>query len=83
MLARHAHQLVSRFTSLIAVDVTPERPLSEGLARGSVASLMPAGSAAPAGMLPVTATSARQLRMLGALCWCACLVLLGLRGSTR
>ena len=38
-----AHQLVSKFTSLVAVDVTPTRPEGEGLKTGAVPTNLPAG----------------------------------------
>lgn len=44
------HHLVSRYTSLVAVDVTPSRPAGEGLRGVAVPSAVPAGN------LPVGAT---------------------------
>lgn len=43
------HGLVSRWTSLVAVERTPVRPPSEGLAEGEVAAGLPAGFVLPAG----------------------------------
>ncbi|MDH3787958.1 MAG: marine proteobacterial sortase target protein [Xanthomonadales bacterium] len=36
--------LLTRYTSLVAVDKTPRRPTAEGLASGNIPSLLPAGS---------------------------------------
>jgi Ca-activated chloride channel family protein len=38
-----AHHLVSRYTSLVAVDVTPTRPIDEKLSTGAVPTNLPAG----------------------------------------
>ena len=38
-----AHQLVSKYTSLVAVDVTPTRPDGEGLKTGAVPTNLPMG----------------------------------------
>jgi Ca-activated chloride channel family protein len=38
-----AHYLVSKFTSLVAVDVTPTRPIDEKLRTGAVPTNLPAG----------------------------------------
>jgi Ca-activated chloride channel family protein len=51
-----AHHLVSRFTSLVAVDVTPSRPAGEGLDARRVSAATPAGWMPP-GALPVGATA--------------------------
>lgn len=69
------HHLVSRFTSLVAVDKTPQRPLDAALQPVDIANADPAGSLAFA----QTATSARLWLALGlialllaaALQWCA------------
>ncbi len=50
-----AHDLLTPWTSLVAVDRTPARPTGEGLARANVPSLLPAGSANSASF-PATAT---------------------------
>lgn len=63
------HHLVSKFTSLVAVDVTPTRPLDESASRRSVLVNLPDGwkhEAVLAG-LPATATPARELIMWGLL----------------
>ncbi|MCG8590537.1 MAG: marine proteobacterial sortase target protein [Proteobacteria bacterium] len=72
------HHLVSKYTSLVAVDVTPVRPASEGLARRAVPHNVPAGwdpSKLP-GVLPRGATPAALWfwsgvgsLVLGALVW--------------
>jgi Ca-activated chloride channel family protein len=51
-----AHGLVSRWTSLVAVERTPLRPRHEGLDAGAVATGLPAGF-----VLPATATPAPWL----------------------
>jgi Ca-activated chloride channel family protein len=50
-----AHDLLTPWTSLVAVDRTPDRPAGEGLAQANVPSLLPAGSALSTGF-PATAT---------------------------
>ena len=61
------HHLVSRFTSLVAVDHTPSRPDGAPLQRRPVASRLPAGwsDAAVFGRLPGTATTAPLALVLG------------------
>jgi Ca-activated chloride channel family protein len=62
-----AHQLVSRFTSLVAVDVTPRRPLGAAGAASNVPNHGPAGfdpTLVP-GVLPRSATPAPALLWLG------------------
>lgn len=49
------HHLVSRYTSLVAVDVTPSRPAGEGLEGAQAPQVMPAGWTPP-GSLPVGGT---------------------------
>ena len=58
-----AHHLVSKFTSLVAVDKTPIRPLSEKLNSQSIAVNPPAGSVMS--QLPQTATPAALQLLLG------------------
>ncbi|WP_313920141.1 marine proteobacterial sortase target protein [Tahibacter sp.] len=55
------HHLVSRFTSLVAIDRTPQRPVDAALQPVDIANADPAGSLAFA----QTATSARQWLALG------------------
>jgi Ca-activated chloride channel family protein len=63
------HHLVSKFTSLVAVDVTPVRPAAEGLVSGAVPANLPAGSdlVSLGGALPRTATPAPLARLVGML----------------
>ena len=61
------HHLVSKYTSLVAVDRTPARTAGEPLARESVPSLLPYGQSMNAIFgFPATATSAPALRIMGA-----------------
>ena len=62
------HHLVSRYTSLVAVDKTPVRPAAAGLSKEQVASLLPHGQS-PAAIFgfPATATDAASYRLSGAL----------------
>ncbi len=62
-----AHHLVSKYTSLVAVDKTPLRPAGDPLTSRAVANLMPHGQngSATAGF-PATATNAENLRLTGA-----------------
>ena len=59
------HGLVSRYTSLVAVDKTPAPSASAPLERRTLANMTPAG--AVWGGLPQTATAAPLYRVLGAL----------------
>ncbi len=70
------HHLVSKYTSLIAVDKTPARPAGEPLSSEQVANLMPYGQSANAIFgFPATATGAPALRIMGA-AWLLSAVLL-------
>jgi len=61
-----AHHLVSRYTSLVAVDKTPVRPTDDPLSSEQVANLMPYGQSSNAIFgFPATATNAPRLRMIG------------------
>ena len=61
------HHLVSKYTSLIAVDKTPVRPASDPLSSEHVPNLVPYGQSTNAIFgFPATATSAPALRMMGA-----------------
>ncbi|MEN8164006.1 MAG: hypothetical protein ABFS37_07750, partial [Acidobacteriota bacterium] len=62
------HQLVSKYTSLIAVDITPTRPDGEGLDTKAVPTNLPAGWRAKKvfGSMPVGGTAGR-LHLLSAL----------------
>ncbi|MDX1507626.1 MAG: marine proteobacterial sortase target protein, partial [Woeseiaceae bacterium] len=68
------HHLVSRHTSLVAVDKTPSRFAGDPLRRDQVPNLMAHGQSGQAIFgFPATATDARQLQMTG-----AALIVLGL-----
>jgi len=61
------HHLVSKFTSLVAVDVTPSRPTGEGLRSASLPLNVPRGwnpDVLP-GVLPRTATPASIFMLIG------------------
>jgi Ca-activated chloride channel family protein len=62
-----AHSLVSRYTSLVAVDLTPSRPAGEGLATGAVPTNLPAGWQYEKvfGTLPRGGTASRLHLLLG------------------
>lgn len=61
------HHLVSKYTSLVAVDKTPARPVSGRLSSEQVPNLMPYGQSANAIFgFPATATSAPAMRIMGA-----------------
>jgi Ca-activated chloride channel family protein len=64
------HRLVSAYTSLVAVDVTPTRPAHEGLATGLVPANLPAGAEYEKifGKLPQTATPMELYLVLGLAC---------------
>lgn len=61
-----AHHLVSKYTSLVAVDKTPARTAGEPLASKAVGNLAPQGSAMAA--FAATATNAMQLQLSGIAC---------------
>lgn len=73
-----AHQLVTPYTSLVAVDVTPVRPADAQLLGGKVPTRLPAGWDHAAvfgeGELAQTATSAGWQLLIGALLLLAALV---------
>jgi Ca-activated chloride channel family protein len=71
------HHLVSRFTSLVAVDKTPVRPAGDPLASEQVPNLMPYGQSGAAIFgFPATATNAPLLRRVGASLVLAALLML-------
>jgi Ca-activated chloride channel family protein len=59
------HHLVSKFTSLVAVDKTPVRPSNKPLKSEAIAGNLPAGSTL--GQFPQTATSAMFKLLFGSL----------------
>jgi Ca-activated chloride channel family protein len=64
-----AHRLVSKYTSLVAVDKTPARPAGDPLSSEQVPNLMPYGQSTNAIFgFPATATSAPLLRLFGIVC---------------
>ena len=78
-----AHHLVSKYTSLVAVDKTPVRPAGDPLSKEQVANLMPYGQSMNAIFgFPATATDATLLRLRGLVTILAALLLLGI-GRTR
>jgi len=81
------HHLVSKFTSLVAVDKTPQRPLSASLNKEQVPNLLPYGQSQQAIFgFPATATSAPLHRLIGVISLLAALLLFALvrfQGSGR
>jgi Ca-activated chloride channel family protein len=72
------HHLVSKYTSLVAVDKTPVRPAGEHLAREPVPNLLPYGQSMNAIFgFPATATNARVLQRRGLILLLAALLLFG------
>lgn len=64
-----SHHLVSKYTSLVAVDKTPVRPAENGLLQEQVPNLLPYGQNHQAIFgFPATATGAPYYRRLGSLC---------------
>lgn len=61
-----AHDLLTPYTSLVAVDRAPMRPAGEGLAHANVPGLLPAGSTASAAF-PATATGWKTQLLLSLL----------------
>jgi Ca-activated chloride channel family protein len=71
------HHLVSKHTSLIAVDKTPVRPAAEMLSKEQIANRMPYGQSGSAIFgFPATATNAAELRQSGLVWLLAALLLL-------
>ena len=71
------HHLVSKYTSLVAVDKTPARPAGEPLSSEQVANLMPYGQSTNAIFgFPATATNAPMLLLIGLACLMSALLLL-------
>ena len=79
-----AHHLVSKYTSLVAVDKTPVRPAGEPLSSEQVANLMPYGQSGSAIFgFPATATNGPGLRFNGMLLLAAALLLLSMSAMRR
>lgn len=75
------HHLVSKHTSLVAIDKTPVRPASDPLRKDQVPNLMAYGQSGNAIFgFPATATNAQQLQLLGASLIAAALLLMLLGG---
>ena len=73
------HHLVSRYTSLVAVDKTPVRPAGEFLGKDQVPNLMAHGQSSRAIFgFPATATDAPGLRTRGLLTLLAALLILAM-----
>ncbi len=71
------HSLVSKFTSLVAIDKTPVRPQSANLDKEQVPNLLPYGQSQQAIFgFPATATNAPLHRLTGIVCLLAALLLL-------
>ena len=78
------HHLVSKYTSLIAVDKTPARPAGEPLTSEQVPNLLPYGQSTNAIFgFPATATGASALRVMGAAWLLSALLLFVLIRTTR
>ena len=72
-----SHHLVSRFTSLVAIDKTPARPENSQLSKEQVPNLLPYGQSMNAIFgFPATATDAGVYRMNGMLLLSGALFLL-------
>ena len=79
-----AHHLVSKYTSLVAVDKTPARPAGAGVTSEQVANLMPYGQSGAAIFgFPATATNAEILRLTGLAALLAALMLMALPAFGR
>ncbi|MCK5325887.1 MAG: marine proteobacterial sortase target protein [Woeseiaceae bacterium] len=75
-----AHHLVSKYTSLVAVDKTPVRPAGDPLSKEQVPNLMPYGQSTNAIFgFPGTATNATLLQLRGLALILAALLLLCIR----
>ena len=71
-----AHHLVSKYTSLVAVDKTPVRPSNDPLKSEQVPNLMPYGQSTNAIFgFPATATDAATLRFIGCMSLLSALIL--------
>ncbi|HSD69601.1 MAG TPA: marine proteobacterial sortase target protein [Woeseiaceae bacterium] len=78
------HHLVSKFTSLVAIDKTPVRPQAAGLDSVAVPNLLPYGQSMNAIFgFPATATDAELLRLSGVACLLLALLLVAMRRRSR
>jgi len=72
-----SHHLVSKYTSLVAVDKTPVRPQYASLEQEQIPNLLPYGQNTNAIFgFPATATNARGYRVNGTMLICAALLLM-------
>ena len=77
-----AHHLVSKYTSLVAVDKTPARPVGDPLNSDQVPNLLPYGQSMNSILgFPATATNAPLLRVTGLLTLVFGFLLLSLRSQ--
>ncbi|WP_235937614.1 marine proteobacterial sortase target protein [Marinobacter caseinilyticus] len=74
-----AHQLITRYTSFIAVDQTPVRPADADVRTDHIPTLLPAGSTPGMLRYPQTATWSPLLMALGLIGLLPCLALILLR----
>ena len=77
------HHLVSKYTSLVAVDKTPVRPVDAALNSEAVPNLMPYGQSGAMLGFPPTATDGPLLRMTGLALLLAALLLFALQHGGR
>jgi Ca-activated chloride channel family protein len=78
------HHLVSKYTSLVAVDKTPVRPSGDPLASEQVPNLMPYGQSVNVIFgFPATATGAPALRIMGAAWLLSAVLLIVMIRTTR
>jgi Ca-activated chloride channel family protein len=71
------HHLVSKYTSLVAVDKTPARPSNDPLVSEQIPNLMPYGQSTNAIFgFPATATNGRTLRLIGSMSLLTALLLM-------
>ncbi|HKN85344.1 MAG TPA: marine proteobacterial sortase target protein, partial [Nitrospiraceae bacterium] len=74
------HHLVSRYTSLVAVDVTPARPHDEDVKTHAMKTNLPHGQDYEhIFVLPQTATSGQRQIFIVLLCWAVAFLVFGLR----
>jgi len=79
-----AHHLVSKYTSLVAVDKTPTRPSGDPLLSEQVPNLMPYGQSGAAIFgFPATATNAPAMRLTGLAALLVALLLLAATALQR
>jgi Ca-activated chloride channel family protein len=79
-----AHHLVSKYTSLVAVDKTPVRPAGDPLSKEQVPNLLPYGQSMNAIFgFPATATPATLMRIRGVALILAALALIAIGHARR